>query len=75
MRAPLRIFAVTGCVALAPLASSALAAAPAHPAPAHVASAAPRAMVMHFIEDDYAAALRQARAEKKPIFIEAWAPW
>jgi hypothetical protein len=32
-------------------------------------------MVMRFIEDDYPAALRQARAEKKPIFIEAWAPW
>lgn len=32
-------------------------------------------MVLPFIQDDYAAALQQARAEKKPIFIEAWAPW
>src|SRR5690348_336035 len=55
MRAPLRMLAVTGCVALAAPASAALAAAPAHPAPAHVAAAAPRAMVMHFIVDDYAA--------------------
>ena len=28
-----------------------------------------------FIEDDYAKALGKARAEKKPLFIEAWAPW
>ena len=28
-----------------------------------------------FIEDDYARALATARAQKKPIFIEAWAPW
>ena len=69
MRAPLRLLVVTGCAAFAPLAP-ALAAAPVH-----AVSPAPRAMVMHFIEDDYAAALRQARAEKKPIFIEAWAPW
>ena len=28
-----------------------------------------------FIEDNYARALATARATKKPIFIEAWAPW
>ncbi len=28
-----------------------------------------------FIENDYARALATARAQKKPIFIEAWAPW
>jgi hypothetical protein len=28
-----------------------------------------------FIEDDYARALATARAQNKPIFIEAWAPW
>jgi hypothetical protein len=28
-----------------------------------------------FIEDDYAQALKVARAEKRPLFIETWAPW
>lgn len=28
-----------------------------------------------WIENDYAKALAVARAQKKPIFIEAWAPW
>jgi hypothetical protein len=28
-----------------------------------------------FIADDYPKALAAARAEKKPIFLEAWAPW
>jgi hypothetical protein len=28
-----------------------------------------------FIADDYGRALSQARAQKKPIFVEAWAPW
>jgi thiol-disulfide isomerase/thioredoxin len=28
-----------------------------------------------FIEDDYARALAEARAAKKPLFIDAWAPW
>jgi len=28
-----------------------------------------------FIADDYGKALSQARAQKKPIFVEAWAPW
>jgi hypothetical protein len=28
-----------------------------------------------FIADDYGKALTQARAQKKPIFVEAWAPW
>jgi hypothetical protein len=31
--------------------------------------------VLPFIEDDYPAAVSQARAKKLPIFIEAWAPW
>ena len=29
----------------------------------------------HFIEDDFAAALTRARAEKKVLFVDAWAPW
>lgn len=31
--------------------------------------------VLPFIEDDYPAALTQARQRQVPIFIEAWAPW
>jgi hypothetical protein len=40
-----------------------------------VASTAPSTGAPHFIEDDYAQALAQARAQNKPLFIEAWAPW
>jgi hypothetical protein len=28
-----------------------------------------------FVADDYAKALGEARAQKLPLFIEAWAPW
>ena len=28
-----------------------------------------------FIADDYPRALGEARAQKLPLFIEAWAPW
>jgi hypothetical protein len=28
-----------------------------------------------FIEDDYPRALAAARSEKRPIFVETWAPW
>jgi hypothetical protein len=28
-----------------------------------------------FVVDDYAKALGEARAQKLPLFIEAWAPW
>jgi hypothetical protein len=31
--------------------------------------------VLPFIADDYPKALVLARAEKKPIFLETWAPW
>jgi hypothetical protein len=31
--------------------------------------------VLPFIADDYPKALAAARAEKKPIFLETWAPW
>ena len=37
--------------------------------------AAPRPMVLPFIDDDYTKAVSEARASRKPIFIEAWAPW
>jgi hypothetical protein len=46
-------------------------------APAALASApapAPRE-VLPFIADDYPKALAAAKAAKKPIFFEAWAPW
>jgi hypothetical protein len=48
-----------------------LAAAPAVAAPAP----GPSSHVLPFIPDDYPRALREARARKVPIFIEAWAPW
>jgi hypothetical protein len=28
-----------------------------------------------FIQDNYAAALSQAKQRKLPIFVEVWAPW
>jgi hypothetical protein len=31
--------------------------------------------VLPFIADDYPKVLALARAEKKRIFLEAWAPW
>jgi hypothetical protein len=31
--------------------------------------------VLPFIQDDYAKALAEARAERLPLFVEAWAPW
>ena len=30
---------------------------------------------IRFVSDDYPAALARARAEGKPLFIDAWAPW
>ncbi len=31
--------------------------------------------VLPWIEDDYGRALSEAKAKKRPIFVEAWAPW
>jgi hypothetical protein len=28
-----------------------------------------------FAEDDYPGTMKQAKAKKLPVFIEAWAPW
>ena len=39
------------------------------------ASPPPPVEVLPFIADDYPKALALARAEKKPIFLETWAPW
>ena len=40
-------------------------------------AAAPKAPVSGptFIEDDYAKALKTAKAGKKLLFVDAWAPW
>jgi tetratricopeptide (TPR) repeat protein len=40
------------------------------PAPAHV-----EAGPLPFIEDDYPRALAEARAQRRPLFVETWAPW
>ena len=39
------------------------------------AAAADVEKVLPFVDDDYAKALAEARAQKLPLFIEAWAPW
>jgi hypothetical protein len=31
--------------------------------------------ILPFVADDYARALAEARAQRLPLFIEAWAPW
>jgi hypothetical protein len=38
--------------------------------PALAAGSAPRV-----IEDDWPRALAEAKAEEKPLFVDAWAPW
>jgi hypothetical protein len=43
-----------------------------------VAAPSPAAEVekaLPFIPDDYPRALAEARAQRLPLFIEAWAPW
>ena len=37
-------------------------------------SAAPKE-VLPFLENDYAAAVTQAKAKGVPIFVDVWAPW
>jgi hypothetical protein len=39
------------------------------------AAAADLEKALPFIADDYPRALAEARAQKLPLFIEAWAPW
>jgi endonuclease YncB( thermonuclease family) len=38
-------------------------------------AAAPAGPPLPFLQDDYPAALAQARERHVPLFIEAWAPW
>ncbi|HXK12812.1 MAG TPA: hypothetical protein VMT70_24475 [Vicinamibacteria bacterium] len=40
-----------------------------------VAAAADIERALPFVSDDYGKALAEARAQKLPLFIEAWAPW
>jgi hypothetical protein len=44
-------------------------------AAAVVRADAPAKFAVPFIEDDYARALKDARAKNVPIFVENWAPW
>jgi len=48
---------------------------PAALAAALLAAPAPGGEVLPFIADDYPKALAAARSAKKPVFLEAWAPW
>ena len=44
-------------------------------APAAFAKTSEPREILPFIADDYPKALAAAKAEGKPIFLEAWAPW
>jgi len=44
-------------------------------APAVASGAEGLDKALPFVVDDYAKALSEARAQKLPLFIEAWAPW
>jgi hypothetical protein len=44
------------------------------PSSAAAASAPHRSLALPF-GHDFSAGLDQARAERKPVFVEAWAPW
>ena len=39
------------------------------------AAAADIEKALPFVVDDYGKALAEARSQKLPLFIEAWAPW
>ena len=58
---------------LSALLSLTVLAAPAAAAP-HTSTAAPPSGIV-FLEDDYRGALANARAEKKPLFLDSWATW
>ena len=40
-----------------------------------LATTASAAETLPWIRDDYKQAVARAAKEKKPIFVEAWAPW
>lgn len=64
---------ITRRIALVALAAAALGlgGTPGHAAPK---VPGPR-MVPPFIQDDWTKAMALARASKRPVFVEAWAPW
>jgi hypothetical protein len=71
----LNLVAATLGSTLPPPATAATGSAVTRP-PRQAAAATPaRREVLPFINDDYPRALAQARTNKTPIFIEAWAPW
>jgi hypothetical protein len=45
------------------------------PLPAGTAPAPASPKRLPFVDDDYARAIRDARARGVPVFVEAWAPW
>ena len=62
-------------VALAALLSGSVGAATTTGAAKSTSAAKTPAMVMPWIEDDYAKAISEAKARKLPVFVESWAPW
>ena len=57
------------------LASAVLLAAAVSVSPVRADTASAARPAVPFIEDDYARALKEARAKNVPIFVENWAPW
>ena len=43
--------------------------------PATVVAPAPAAPALHMIEDNIPAAMKRARRDDVPVFVEVWAPW
>ena len=67
---------LAGLLAIALASPIAAAKAPAKTrATASTAAIKPHGLVLPFIENDYTRAVAQARTNKLPIFVEAWAPW
>jgi thiol-disulfide isomerase/thioredoxin len=65
------IVALSACACSATSTSTPTATPSGSATPAGTGTLAPPA----FIDDDYPRALAQARAENKPLFVDAWAPW
>jgi tetratricopeptide (TPR) repeat protein len=82
---PVALLLAAGCAPAAPPPSApdearATARAPSAPddkkaAPAEQKAQAAESAPLVFIEDDLPAAMARARAEKKALFVDAWAPW
>src|SRR5512140_377333 len=61
--------------ALVALALAACGAPPAPTTPRAARGGVESAPKLVFIEDDYPRALAEARAKKRPLFVDAWATW